>query len=380
MYIPESQLLNFTDISINGNVQDNSNLLGFCNKTRIDTCGGSSALFLGLKLLSKISSRNIWLPAYLCNTVLKTFETLDLDISFYDINKDLEPELDSLNIDSKDILLIVHYFGIMQPINKIKSYCFNRNIFLVEDCAHILPDLNINFQNRAGTFGDISIFSLRKQLPVQDGGLLVVNTNNIDLPGNSCSNKIVNIKKITLQIVENFFFIIGFINIHPLKIRLKKYFSKAGEYAESNNKNYGLSYLSSFLLKHLCIKTNIQKKKENYKFLLGRIHDGKGVRVPFKNLPVGSVPQYFPIYINDLELKTLLQKKMLAKGIGVGSWPGKEKIKQVEFSKYPGSEDWIKRNILIPVHEGLNKKNLIYIEKILNELLDNFENKKHDQT
>jgi perosamine synthetase len=77
-------------------------------------------------------------------------------------------------------VLVVHYFGFPQPIVKIKEFCKERGLYLLEDCAHVL-------QGRTeegivlGTSGDISIFSWRKFLPVYDGGQLVINNPALKL-------------------------------------------------------------------------------------------------------------------------------------------------------------------------------------------------------
>src|SRR6202000_402945 len=53
-------------------------------------------------------------------------------------------------------------------LDKLVEYCRDRKIKLLEDCALSL------FGKGAGLRGDAAIFSLRKSLPVCDGGILTL--------------------------------------------------------------------------------------------------------------------------------------------------------------------------------------------------------------
>jgi dTDP-4-amino-4,6-dideoxygalactose transaminase len=70
---------------------------------------------------------------------------------------------------------VTHYFGRRSEIGDLAEHCRARDIKLIEDCALSL------FSAGVGTLGDAAIFSLRKTLPVANGGILNIATQNPDL-------------------------------------------------------------------------------------------------------------------------------------------------------------------------------------------------------
>ena len=66
---------------------------------------------------------------------------------------------DSNTVDSK-LFYAYHQYGFPQDMDKIKDYCENKKLILIEDCAHVLRSY---YKKKAlGTFGDFSIYSFSK--------------------------------------------------------------------------------------------------------------------------------------------------------------------------------------------------------------------------
>ncbi len=130
-----------------------------------------NAIFYSLKALGISDGAHILLPAYLCRAAVEPFEVFGADLEFYPIGRGCE--LDLLEIEARikpctEAILVVHYFGFPQPINRLRALCDRRSLYLIEDCAHVLQG---SFKGqRLGTFGDASVFSWRKFLPIYDGG------------------------------------------------------------------------------------------------------------------------------------------------------------------------------------------------------------------
>jgi hypothetical protein len=74
------------------------------------------------------------------------------------------------------VAIVVHEHGYIR--GDIKAYVDtlrHLNIFVIEDCAHVLGS-NIS-EYVPGSCGDVSIFSLPKVLPLRSGGILITNTD-----------------------------------------------------------------------------------------------------------------------------------------------------------------------------------------------------------
>lgn len=103
---------------------------------------------------------------------------LDMD------SKYLCPSITELKKKYKNVkfngLVWVHIGGIISPdFNEVSKFCKEKNIFLIEDCAHAHGS---KFNNRyAGTFGDGGAFSFypTKVMTTMEGGMIITNNKKI---------------------------------------------------------------------------------------------------------------------------------------------------------------------------------------------------------
>ena len=152
-------------------------------------------------VLKKLLSPNeiILMPAYIGQSekegsgVFDPIRHTQAKVLFYELDDHLQVNeaklFRQLMLPNIKALFVIHYFGFPQKsIFKLKSICEQRNIVLIEDCAHTLQS-SIEGQ-RLGTIGDIALFSLHKLIATQNGG--VVRINN-DKYGSLLENVIENI-------------------------------------------------------------------------------------------------------------------------------------------------------------------------------------------
>ena len=89
---------------------------------------------------------------------------------------------DNFNVSEADIIskitertkaiVVVHFAGFPMQLDRLKEVCIEKNIFLIEDCAHA-PGAKIG-ERYCGTFGHFSFFSFfsNKNLAVGEGGMV----------------------------------------------------------------------------------------------------------------------------------------------------------------------------------------------------------------
>lgn len=119
----------------------------------------------------------VWLPDYFCNQTIYSFREEWMDIIYYPVTEDLDPDWNIVREHAKkeevDIFLCVHYFGkYHDTINVAKEFCKLNEAILIEDCAHVLYPTG-----KVGQTGDFVIYSPHKQIPVRDAAVLSCNIN-----------------------------------------------------------------------------------------------------------------------------------------------------------------------------------------------------------
>ena len=117
----------------------------------------------------------IFVPDYFCNSSLQALRALNVNLRFYPINHNLEPDhkacRDLAEESPPDIFVLVHYFGCPTLAAPTKDFCAKHNAWLLEDAAHVLRPVS-----GVGKYGDFIIYSPHKLLPIPDGAVLVIRT------------------------------------------------------------------------------------------------------------------------------------------------------------------------------------------------------------
>lgn len=327
------------------------------------------ALYNGLKLLSLPAQSKIWMPAYICRSAVFPVQKAGCRAAFYDVNEKLEPDWNTLAPSQGDAVLLVHYFGLAQSVTKIADMCRRNGIYLIEDAAHALPDSasSVNI----GAYGDVSLFSLRKQLPVPDGAVLVVNASEARekmQKQNNGSPAKISVKKMAALLASKLARDAG-VNLLGVKDRAKKGGSPRGDGLNvflEEGINTGPSRLTRFLLRGMNIAERIRRKKDAYNEMAKALETEAGFSVPILSFPEGSVPRALPLKIEN---NTAFCAGLRLQGIGAFLWPGAEKPDEVNMEMYKGADTWMKNGLFLPVHEDMEEKHILYAAKTFRRLM-----------
>lgn len=284
---------------------------------------------IGLKCIFDVLNLNkqnkILLPSYIGITDKEGSGVFDpimekkVGFEFYKINKNLTIDMNdfSKKIKKKDIkaALVIHYFGFVQcDLKKIVEICKKNKVYLIEDCAHAFMS---KYRDRyLGTWGDASIFSLQKSLPISDGGLLTINNKKLKNP------RVANYR------------------------------------------------ISEKTLKSLCrfdIEEINEIRRKNYALLVKKISNLPGIQILYKKLPNGIVPLNLPILIKNID-RNKVYFKLLDKKIETTSLYYRI-IKQIDRREFPVSY-YISGHILnLPIHQDITIKDIEYMVRGLKEVL-----------
>jgi len=119
-------------------------------------------------------------PAYFCNSALRCVRNIGVDIYFYELNENFEPDINSISDVEEnnqiDILLAVHYFGAARSMWEVSNYCNNKKIYLIEDAAHFLKKAF-----GVGDCGDFVMYSPHKFISIPNGSILSIQRKSSQL-------------------------------------------------------------------------------------------------------------------------------------------------------------------------------------------------------
>lgn len=250
---------------------------------------GRAALYAIIRYLIKSKTINrILLPDYLCSSIVDTVIKSGVKYTFYAIRTDLQPDIKTLSnlIEINDVILVINYFGLL---NLDRTYIeirkISNQVVIIEDDVQslrsFLPSLSDNV--------DYSFTSLRKWLPVPDGGL-TRSKKGISLPIPNESNTFSQYKLSGLLLKGN-----RQIGIKDDSIYLSL-LEKGEALIDKNLDSTICDYtLKSFSTLEISLFFNIRKR--NSKYLIAGLKE-IGLD-PIVNVPSEAVPLFIPIWLKD---------------------------------------------------------------------------------
>lgn len=131
---------------------------------------GRAAIEALLVYLKGQGNNKLWLPGYDCSSVLDAAKRAGMDIELYNIEANLEVDRKFFDgLHKGDILYWVNFFGkqaTLSTLNCIKD-AQNKGVLVIEDLT-----LGLLSEGKTVGFGDYVIGSVRKWLPITDGGFV----------------------------------------------------------------------------------------------------------------------------------------------------------------------------------------------------------------
>lgn len=137
------------------------------------TTSGRAAIYQALLQLRLPPNSTVLVPSYHCPTMVAPVLLANLNVAYFGLRPDGLPNLatiDAATAANTRAMLVSHYFGIASTLSEVRQWCDERDIALIEDCAHCyFGDAG---ERQVGDWGDYATASLSKFLPVPEGGLL----------------------------------------------------------------------------------------------------------------------------------------------------------------------------------------------------------------
>ncbi|MGH7526478.1 MAG: DegT/DnrJ/EryC1/StrS family aminotransferase, partial [Gemmatimonadales bacterium] len=148
------------------------------------TYSGTVAVYQAFRALPLPAGGVALCPSYNCGHEIAPLTRLGMRIRCYRVTPDLEADLEDIErrMDGAvKALLVTHFFGFGQRLAELRALCDRQGVFLIEDCAHAL--LSDSVTGDLGRVGDAAIYSIRKTLPLPNGGAVLFNNPAFSVPG-----------------------------------------------------------------------------------------------------------------------------------------------------------------------------------------------------
>jgi len=316
-------------------------------------------------------------PALICRSAIDPIIATGARVQFVEIAADLDYDQALLEAAFAQyrpkVLLAVHHFGRRPRLERYRDLCNQFGAVLIEDCCHSLPS-SMDFS--ADLVGDYAIYSLRKFLPVPDGGMLVCRESRLPLPSVYGALSFSAYGKFFLQHIGKALFYSGIHNPYTFRQwrrklggRLEASVPDALD-AESTHVQafaYGLPQrgASQFLAKWLDgenLATVIDKHRHNCRQIAALLPSDMLYRPTGDFFDAKSVPVALPIM--DLSSEVDLVERLRSFGIGAYAWPGSDLPTEVR-GKYPQAERLALHLVMLPIHYGLTESDLSYVASVV---------------
>lgn len=221
---------------------------------------------------------NIYLPYFICDTVLSAVKAAKKEIYFYNIGEDFLPVSD-INLKNGDVLYLVNYFGLLDK--QITEYLDRENFRSV-----ILDNAQALFSEVKHASIIATIYSPRKFFSLPDGGFLRTNLD-IKMPGEQDCESINRVGHLVQRMSD------------PAEVGYNDYLMAEKSLVGVSPKK--MSNFTKFLLTSVNILEVKNKRRKNYNFYSNGLNNCLSAEIDDT-----SVPLCFPYFARNSEVKGLL--------------------------------------------------------------------------
>ena len=383
--VPQEQLLSWHNFSRRSNI---ARLAGIPQKTRRYLFfWARNALYHSLRALDIRSGEGVLVPAYICAAAVEPIEAYGAKAVFYGVRRDCIPDFSDLEakIDGGTrAILAVDYFGFPCGIRQIRQICDQHRLFLIEDCAHVLGGKDGG--QLLGSFGEASVFSWRKFLPLYDGGELVLNRGQRELTVDWSRESFMftarvaknMLEEVLTEVLPSALRILRFRppppaetaappGRHPMRHDRLLHVDPNSPSFDKEMVNFPISRLSRVLLEHCALESIIAKRRGNYFYLQHQLAELKGIKLLFDDLPAAVCPWVLPLFFEGMPNGHVPLRKL---GIPAVTWGG-VRHPGICSAEFPAADFLYENLVFLPVHQDLRPKDLDLIIEAVKTVREN---------
>lgn len=328
--------------------------LNFLKNNKIYPNGRSALYFILKEIKNRINK--IYVPFYLCESILQPIKELNLKYEFYNIKKNFSYNLPNKN---NSAIIFIDYFGRENKKTKKLKNNFKKNIFYIQDCTHTVFQKSQNL----GNFNKKNIFrfaSIKKYIPFPLGA--ISNIDKISLRKNTYKEKII------------------FNNIFETLKKRNKYFLKINDKIDCNFEKKILKQQNKFKLYeckkifkseipldikkkilHYDLNTILDKRDKNFSIFKKKLN--KKIKIISKNK---NYPLNFTILTSKVEKIKIINYANKFRIFPSTLWPLPAEIRKMNYD-FPKNLN--SRILSFPIDHRYKKKDIEFIVSIIHKAL-----------
>ena len=252
---------------------------------------------------SKGLFKRIWLPSYYCPHVTAAIKSTGIKCEYYSDNPWFEkPNLKGKVLSNNDLFLYVNYFGLRYKLDLE----LEAEVFIIEDHTHS-PFSEWADKSEA----DWCFASLRKTLPIPDGGILWTKKNNLPpQPGIDPIHEIRFLNKLTGMLLKS-----KYLAGQNVDKEIFRNFFLHGEKLMDTDLLSSISKYSQKVIYELPVNKWQNIRKENFYVLLSILENQKNIQVLKPDITKDIAPFSAVIIFSSEHLKMKVFKELLKRNI-----------------------------------------------------------------
>ena len=348
----------------------------FQDRQVIGTYRGRTAVALACRLLGIGPEHEVLVPAYNCGTEIDALLYSGAQTVGYGVSRRCEIQLEDLIARRSRrtcAVYLIHYFGWEQPMQKLRRWCDEQGLLLIEDCALAL--CSEGSTGNTGRMGDAAIFSLPKTLGCCQGGLLsLAKSRLVEKPVLAPAGLSAMVKEfqqsarpLVLKGLERLGLYASLLSARRCVGRDRHSHGPDGVFPQMPDDYYfhpGTDAdralhprLWTAASAHLWEET-VRRRRSNYLRLAGALEGIAGVKPLYERLPGGVCPLSLPVLVSE---RDACVEALQSRGIAALPWWAGFHRSGIDWSQFPDA-CWLKRNLLtLPVHQGVDDQHLAYV-------------------
>ena len=297
----------------------------------------------------------ILMPSYIPAKLYRAALAAGYAVKFYEVHGDCRFDLDEVErqlVGQTLAVFFVHYFGFTSDIEGMSALARRRGVVLIEDCA-----LAVDARHRGrelGTYGDVALFSMRKMFLYPEGGALVVSDRFRDFRP-SYERRVSSCYSFPRYLLQRAKY--AYVRLTGGADPLGLVRAGPAGYMDGNTQQrLSVKMLSPFTerrLKHIDLERVVQRRRDNYRYVLERFPLSTAVEPMHRALPDGCTPYSFPVLVRRGD-RDALRRALVREGTvaGVG-WP------ESPFDPALARTRLLSQTLLeLPIHQALTRKQL----------------------